>query len=62
MKIPTNGNGTISIDAMLAELKRERFFGSIEISIQNGEPTCIRKHETENLKALGTTDAKYQKT
>jgi hypothetical protein len=33
----------------LTELMRTRFWGSVEISFQDGEPTTIRKTETKKL-------------
>jgi hypothetical protein len=61
MKIPTNSGGHVSVDAMLAELKLQRFWGEVELVLRDGELTVIRKTETENLKSLGRTNGReYQ--
>ena len=38
-----------AISSLLTELARSRFWGSIEITYQNGEPTLIRKTETTKV-------------
>lgn len=38
-----------AISSLLTELTRSRFWGSIEITYQNGEPTLVRKTETTKV-------------
>jgi len=38
-----------AIPSFLAELARARFWGSVQIDYQNGEPTLVRKTETTKV-------------
>jgi len=38
-----------AIPSLLAELTRSRFWGSVQIDYQNGEPTLVRKTETTKV-------------
>jgi hypothetical protein len=42
-----------SIPQMLSELTRARFWGSVQIDYQNGQPVLVRK--TETFKPLEST-------
>jgi hypothetical protein len=39
-------SGTYPLDCLLADLQRQRFFGSIELKLEAGHVVLIRKTET----------------
>jgi hypothetical protein len=43
-----------AIPALLAELVRNRFWGSIQIDYQGGQPILIRKTETQKVLSEST--------
>jgi len=40
------------LDELLMKLRRERFYGTLEVTYQDGRLTCVRKHETVFVKGM----------